>query len=309
MNRYVADPGWHGYIVWYFFLGGIAAGSYAVASLAALFGTEEDRLATRAAHYLAFPLVGICGILLVVDLGRPERFYHMILQSDTWRPMFKGWSPMSAGSWGLSAFGGFSFASFLGVLAEDRRLGLGRWSGLAAKLGRGRLAKAFRAGGALSGFFLGSYTGSLLTASNQPVWADTTWLAALFVAGACSTGIAAVLLIGPRLGDPPAAESVHRLERLDRFAILLELAMIAAVMISLARWWGGIFLRWPGVLVPAFVVPAGLVLPLVLSRSGGRRAEVAAVLVLIGGFALRASIVGSPEPWLLASHRAEAEAR
>lgn len=303
MNRFVADPEWHGYITWYFFLGGIAAGSYTMASLAALFGTDEDRHATRAAYYLAFPLVGLCGLLLIVDLGRPERFPHMLIQSNTWRPMLKWWSPMSAGSWGLSAFGAFSFASFLGVLAEDGRLGPGRLAGLARRLGRGLFARAFQLGGSLAGFFLGAYTGVLLSATNQPVWADTTWLAALFVASAASTGIAAMLLLAPWLGEPPAEASVHRLERLDRFAMLLELAMIAAVMASLGPWWRGIFLRWPGVLVPCVVVPVGVVIPLFLSRLGGRSAVAAAVCVLLGGFVLRASVVGMPEPWLLAVHR------
>src|SRR6516225_8550036 len=119
MDRYVADPHWGGYITWYFYLGGIAAGSYALAALANLFGGEEDRRATRVAHYIAFPLVAVCGVLLVVDLGRPARFWYMMVQSQTYRPMFKWWSPMSVGSWGLSAFGVFSFVSFLGVLIAD----------------------------------------------------------------------------------------------------------------------------------------------------------------------------------------------
>ena len=73
-------------------------------------GDEDDRRAVRVADYLAFPLVCLCGLLLIVDLNRPERFWHMMIQSQTGRPMLKWWSPMSIGSWGLSAFGAFSFA-------------------------------------------------------------------------------------------------------------------------------------------------------------------------------------------------------
>src|SRR5947209_79323 len=101
MNPYVADPHWHDLIIWYFFLGGIAAGSYALAALVELFGDEDDRRGVRAAYYLAFPLVCVCGMLLVIDLGRPERFWHMLLKSETLGPIFKWWSPMSVGSWGL----------------------------------------------------------------------------------------------------------------------------------------------------------------------------------------------------------------
>ena len=44
-------------------------------------------------------------------------------------------------------------------------------------------------------FFLGSYTGILLTSSNQPLWANTTWLGALFLASALSTGLATLILL------------------------------------------------------------------------------------------------------------------
>ena len=303
MNRFAADPDWHGSIIAYFFLGGIAAGAYAMASLAALFGDEDDRRSARAAYYLAFPLVCLCGVLLVVDLSRPERFFHMLIKSNTWMPIFKWWSPMSVGSWGLSAFGGFAFASFVGVLAEDRRLGLGRFSTLAKRLGQGRFAKAFQIGGTLAGFFLGAYTGALLSASNQPVWADSTWIAALFLASSASTGIAATILLAPWLGEPPSPDSLHRLDRLDRFAILLEVAMLACFAISLGRFWREAFLQWPGALVPAFVLPIGLLAPLILHRWGGRRSRRAApVFVLLGGLSLRFAIVLMPGSLLLA-HR------
>ena len=63
INRWVADPGWHSLIIWYFFLGGIAAGAYVMAALADLFGDAEDRRAARVGYYLAFPLVCVCGML------------------------------------------------------------------------------------------------------------------------------------------------------------------------------------------------------------------------------------------------------
>lgn len=303
MNRYVADPVWHGYILWYFYLGGIAAGAYTVASLAALFGTDADRRATRAAYYLAFPLVSVCGILLIVDLGRPERFFHMLIQSNTWRPMLKWYSPMSAGSWGLTIFGAFSFVSFLGVLAEDSRLGFGRWSSLAMTLRQGWFATLFQAAGSIAGFFLAAYTGALLSATNQPIWADTTWLSPLFLASAISTGIAAILLAGPWIVATDDEASVHHLEWLDRFAILLELAMIAAMAASLGRHAKFAFSLWPGVLIPTFVVPVGLVAPLILQPLLGRRARyLPAALILLGGFALRFAVIGMPEPLLMAGH-------
>ncbi len=299
MDPYVATPHWGFWITAYFFLGGIAAGAYAVFTLAGLFGTEADRRAVRVAAYLAFPLVCVCGLVLIVDLNRPERFWHMMIQSQTFRPMFKWWSPMSAGSWGLSAFGAFSFASFLGVLAEDRRFGLGGWSPVAARWRRGVAGRLFAAGGAASAFFLGAYTGALLSATNQPVWSQSTWLAPLFLASSASTGLAALLLVHFwRRHDAPD-EVVGRLEWLDAFAVALELTMIAAFAVSLGPLAWPAFGRWPGVLIPAFVVPMGLVLPLA-SRSVPRRwaAGASAAAVLAGGFALRFAVVGIPASFL-----------
>ncbi|GIW88090.1 MAG: hypothetical protein KatS3mg108_2414 [Isosphaeraceae bacterium] len=300
LNPYVADPGWHGYIVWYFFLGGIAAGAYVMAALADLFGTAADRRAVRPAYYLAFPLVNVCGILLILDLNRPERFWHMLIQSRTGWPMFKWWSPISVGSWGLTLFGGFSLASFLGVLAEDGRFGLRRFSDLAARLRTGWTGRLFALGGSLSAFFLGSYTGVLLGATNQPIWADTTWIGALFLASAASTGVAAMILADRLVGGEVDHRALESLERLDSYAIALELILLATLALSLGELGALAFGRWPGWLVPWVVVPFGLVLPLLLRRLPGRGAAVlAALFVLAGGFVLRYAFVYLPTAFYL----------
>ncbi|HEX8200750.1 MAG TPA: NrfD/PsrC family molybdoenzyme membrane anchor subunit [Isosphaeraceae bacterium] len=302
MNRFVVGPDWGWAIVIYFYLGGIAAGAYAVASMVGLWGDEDDRRAVRVAHYLAFPLVSLCGLLLIVDLNRPERFWHMMIQSQTGRPMLKWWSPMSAGSWGLSAFGAFSFASFLGALAEDRRWPMARWAVRAARLRRGPLGKLFGMAGTLTAFFLGAYTGTLLSATNQPVWADTAWLSPLFLASALATGVAAMTLLERWfLRDTPAAAH-RRLGRVETWSVAMEGVLLVVFAGSLGRLAPEAFLRWPGLLIPAVVVPASLILPLAARRLRGRWAPiVAAASVLAGGLALRYAVVGMPGPLLLGS--------
>ncbi|GAC1474708.1 MAG: polysulfide reductase NrfD [Isosphaeraceae bacterium] len=300
MNPFVTTPHWGGWIIAYFFLGGIAAGAYAVRSLADLFGTESDRHTVRVASYLAFPLVSICGLILIVDLNRPERFWHMLIQSETFRPMLKGWSPMSAGSWGLSVFGALSFASFGVALAEDRgfrsRFFQGMHTGSGLRIARG----LYDLVGTASAFFLGSYTGALLSASNQPVWAQTTWLAPLFLASSASTGIAAILLLihWRRIDVPP--EGVERLEWLDTLAVVLEIVLLAAFTFSLSPAIGRSLGRWPGVLIPSFVVPVGLIFPLgcrFLSRPWG--SVLSPLAVLAGGLVLRIAVVGMPSSLVL----------
>src|SRR5918998_2945323 len=180
----VADPHWYWWIIFYFFLGGIAAGAYLIAAVSDLVAPRENRPVARAGYLLALPLVGVCGILLILDLNRPERFWHMLWNVTTNVPAFKYWSPMSYGSWILSAFGSFSFLSALLVLAERR--------GLLAGLREGPLGKVIAALGAIAAIFFASYTGALLNATNQRIWGDNTLLGPLFAASGISTGIAAI---------------------------------------------------------------------------------------------------------------------
>ena len=70
MNFFIADPEWGFWIIAYFYLGGIAAGSYFLAILIEWFGSEEDQPLARTAYYLAFPLVLLCTVCLIVDLNR-----------------------------------------------------------------------------------------------------------------------------------------------------------------------------------------------------------------------------------------------
>ena len=117
-----APPDWGWLIVLYFFVGGLAGGSYFLAALIDLLGRREDRPLARLGYYIAFPCIALSGLLLTLDLTRPLRFWHMLIESNTYRPMFKYWSPMSIGSWALLIFGFFTFLSFLGALAEDERI-------------------------------------------------------------------------------------------------------------------------------------------------------------------------------------------
>jgi formate-dependent nitrite reductase membrane component NrfD len=292
--RIVADPEWGWWIILYFYFGGIAAGAYFIGTLIDLVGHERDRPIAKLANYLAAPLVAICGLLLVVDLTRPERFWHMIVQSNTWLPMFKYWSPMSVGAWALLLFGVFATASFVGALSEDGRFGLRRFSGMARYLHVGPVGTVFQVIGCLFGFFIASYTGALLTASNQPFWSDSPLLGALFLASAGSTGIAALLLV-MSLGRGIPRDSVANLERTDRWVMLLELLLLIAFVVSLGSLAPAFIGSIYGILLIVVTLALGVIVPLALSSQkpplGSRSTLIAAVLVLIGGLVLRYAIV------------------
>src|SRR6266550_2153178 len=257
-------PGWEMSIVWYFFLGGIAGGAYFTGAIADNFGGARDRSVARVGYLLSLPLVAICGVLLIADLGVPTRFMNMVLH-------FKFWDPMSIGAWAVGVFGAFSFVSSVLSFTSTEFLD--------------SLRRKISLIGILFGFFLASYTGVLLSNSAMPFWADARVMGALFLASGGSTGMAAVALIMFFSGRS-AGESWHKIEVADRYSMLVEMAVLALFLGLLGAaaqpitqghfaplFWGGL-------------VGAGLILPLVLNVIGGRvRAigAVSAVLVLVGG--------------------------
>jgi len=289
---FTATPDWRWLIIWYFFVGGIAGGCYMLAVLADLFGDPGDRRLAHTGYCIAFAAIVLSGLLLTIDLGRPLRFWHMLVQSHTGRPMFKPWSPMSLGSWALLLFGAVSFLSFLATLADAGRL---RWRGVARLRPPGMLGCLVSVVGGLLGFLVAGYTGVLLSVTNRPIWADTSLLGLAFLVSAASTSAALLVLVSYAAGWFNAG--VYALKRFDAWVLMLELLVLAALVASLgavARIWlssWGVFLLG--------VVVIGIVAPLVLhwrgAEAGRLTTPIAAALVVVGGFLLRVVIVLSSE--------------
>jgi formate-dependent nitrite reductase membrane component NrfD len=293
---FTAPPEWQWLIVGYFFLGGIAGGAYFIAALIDLAGHPLDRPLARLGYLIAFPMVAICGLLLTLDLRRPLRFWHMLIQSETFRPMLKWWSPMSLGSWALLLFGLFAFLSFLAAVADLTDARWPRVRGFRRLRPPGLLGTVVTVLGGVFGFFLAGYTGILLAVTNRPIWADTTLLGLVFLISGASTAAALMALLGRQLrGTRP--EGVQALERFDSWMLVFELLAIVALVVSLgslARLW---LSSW-GVLLVGGVLILGILLPLVLYRRSpalGGLGAAAPVLVLIGGFLLRVVIILSSE--------------
>jgi len=277
-QHFVAPPQWEWYIVWYFFLGGLAGGAYLLGTLLRLVGDRRDLPVTRLAFLLAFPALAICPLLLTLDLGRPLRFWHMLIDSRTLSPSLKYWSPMSVGAWVLLIFSAFAFVSFVDALAGERGV----------PFLRGAFGRLFMVVGAVFGVFLAGYTGVLLSVSNQPVWSDTWTLGGLFLASGLSVAAAALGLLSRVWSSAPSSEA--KLSRADRYFIVIELVLLVLFFVGLGAM-GGRFLapRW---LVMWVLVLAGTLVPLLLSGvRHGRLPVLAPCLVLIGGFALRIVVI------------------
>ena len=271
-----------------------------VATLLRLSGDPRDESAARIGFYVSLPATIICPILLTADLGVSwTRFWHMLVDvtpGDTGLN-FKYWSPMSVGAWGLLVFGVFAFVSAAEAWLSDRR-----GSPVLPLV----LNRAFNVVGAVVGIFLASYTGVLLSVSNQPIWSDTWSLGGLFLASGLS-GAAALVALLMRY-RPEAAYSIGRLHQADGYFSALELVLIIVFFVTIGAS-GDLprVLPWLALWAIAIV---GIAASLVEARGhfrvqasggsaviGGVRMDtvVVSLLVLLGVVALRAAVIFSAQ--------------
>src|SRR5258708_12550206 len=223
-EHFVRAPQWTWYILFYFFCAGLAGGAYLGATLLRLPGAPRDEPAARIGFYIALPATLICPILLTADLGVSWiGFWHMLVNITPGESSlnFKYWSPMSVGVWALLVFGFFVFLSAVEAWLSDRR---------GSPLVPAVINRAFHVVGAGVAICLESYTGVLLSVSNQPVWSDTWTLGGLFLASGLS-GAAALIAMLIR-NRPAASFSLGRLHQADGYFSVLELALIIVFFVT-----------------------------------------------------------------------------
>ncbi len=289
---FTAPPDWRWLVICYFFVGGLAGGAYFLAVLIDLFADPRDRRLARIGYYIALPAVVLGAIFLVLDLRRPLRFWHMLVESNTLRPIFKTWSPMSLGSWALLVFGAFALVGFLAALAEAGRPG---WRWLHPLRPPAPFGTAIGIVGACLGLYVAGYTGVLLTITNRPIWANTPLLGFLFIVSSASIAAALMLLLARSRGVPTPGHLA--LQRFDRWVIMLEFLVLVAFLASLGALFR-VWLSWWGLALLIGVFVIGMLLPWLIERrprGGLAGVPLAAILVLVGGFVLRAVIVLASE--------------
>lgn len=308
---------WSAPIYIYLWLAGMAGGTYFTAFLADRLTGGGNRQLLRLATYLGIPLAVIGVILLVVDLGQPLRFWHLLAA-------FRVTSPMSMGTWILLAW--VAAAVIMAILwwaerflSEEATRNLREMTGLLAWIDL------------LLAALLIAYTGVLLAVSSQPLWAGTLLLPSLFVASAISTGVAILIItaltataitkggwtelklaINQLTGSADWTipnRTVERLAEADAVVILIELVALIGytIWLSTSAMVGAgeaLILLTTGVLAAPFwigVVLLALLIPLGLDVfNWGKRIETKAVsraiivssaCVIAGGLILRAVIM------------------
>ncbi len=280
------------------FIAGVAAGAYIAAALLEAHGRGTSATA-RAAHLLAFPLMALAGLLLIIDLGRPERFWHMVVMSEQFLPMLKPWSPISYGTWLVLLFSLFTFVSFLDALIARRVLTLRGWR-YDRTLHGGPLGLIWSLLGSVLAVAVAIYSGILLTVTNIPGWAQTPLLPAVFIATALMTGVAAVVLLQTLSGRLDA--DVAGLWQANGWLIGLWLVVVAAFLASLFGGGARFFLFGLPLVAIVLAIVLGGIVPLVLrviSRPEQRSmVTLSAVLVLVGGLLIRYALVEGPQLYI-----------
>jgi formate-dependent nitrite reductase membrane component NrfD len=184
----------------YLFLGGLAGASSVLAGFAQLAG---DRELSRAAKTAAAGAIGVSFVTLIHDLGRPQRFLNMLRVA-------KITSPMSVGSWLLSAYGPAAGATAACALT--------------GRLPRTGAAAATAA--AALGAGVATYTAALICDTAVPAWHEGyREMPYLFAGSAASAAGGLGMLTVPRAHAGHAA----------RFAILGGAAELTAKRLLLRR--------------------------------------------------------------------------
>lgn len=166
----------------YLFFGGLAGASSVLAAGAQLTGRQG---LARAAKLAALGGISISTVALINDLGRPARFHHMLR-------VFKVSSPMSVGSWILSAYGPMAGAAALSDL-----------TGILPPAGAAATTAAAALGPAVT-----TYTAVLLCDTAVPAWHEAhREMPYLFAGSAASAAGGFGLVAAP----PGEAEPARRL--------------------------------------------------------------------------------------------------
>ena len=317
-EHFAGAPEWTWYILFYFFLAGLAGGSYFLATLLRYWGAPGDEPVARLGFYVPFPATVIGLLLLTLDLKRPLRFWHMLFNTTPgeFGLNFNSRTPMSVGVWVLLVGSAFAFVSFLDALVRDGRI-RHPLAGRLASLLDGGVGMVWNVLGTILYLFIAGYTGVLIAVSNQPVWSDSWALGGLFLASGLA-GSAALLLFMARYRA--ATESSRGvLEISERLFTALELLLLVVVVLTLIDdgsldtafgfpwillWLVALIGMLPGLLGLAREgLTASDSPPVTLTAGGAVAAERARLwvwtavpwLVLVGVLALRAAVIFSAQ--------------
>jgi Ni/Fe-hydrogenase subunit HybB-like protein len=242
-------PGWHGLIAWDALVNGMATGLFLAAAVSELAAHAVFASVAKVAYPVSLALLLVDLVLLVLDLGDPSRFHHMLR-------VFKPGSPMSVGTWSLTLFSlPLTAAAALSLLAE-----------MGMDFERARILAVVL--GLVPGFSAAAYKGVLLSTNAQPGWKDARWLGSYLTNSAILIGCAELLLLAALLGQ---ARAIAILRIAFLVLLVLNLVPLALLFRNLQPTHARLYTRDRQWRVGLIIFAAGTLIPLGLTLlSGGR---------------------------------------
>jgi hypothetical protein len=266
-------PGWHGIIAWDALLNGMATGLFLAAAISELAAPGVFLRVAKVAYPIALVLLLVDLGLLVLDLGDPLRFHHMLR-------VFKPSSPMSLGTWSLTVFSlPLTAAAGLSLLAE---VGWDfEWARITAVVV-----------GLLPGFASAAYKGVLLSTNAQPGWKDARWLGGYLTNSALLMGCAELLVLSAVMGQ---TQAIAILRTAVVVLLVLNVIPLALLFANLRPAHALLYTREQQWGVGALIA-AGALIPLVLMLLNGNLLFllVAVIVLLVESWAVRAVYVKIP---------------
>jgi Polysulphide reductase, NrfD len=266
-------PDWHGLVAWDMLFNSLATGLFLCAALGELLAPEVFMPVANIAYPISLALLLIDLTLLVLDLGDPLRFHHMLR-------VFKPSSPMSLGTWSLSIFSfplaiaaALSVLPIMGPIAEGVR-------------------KAAVIVALLPAFASAAYKGVLLSTNSQPGWRDARWLGGYLTSSALLLGCAVLLALSVLMGQAratsilrPAVGLLLLQNMICLFLLLADLGTAVKQLSPRQRWRLGLLTTSGGMLAP---------LCLIFASGSPSVLLLAVLLILLGSLAIRFAIIKIP---------------
>ena len=271
------------------FAAGMGAAAFLVAVMADLAGSKKFT-SIRLTGAIIAPWPAILGVLLlVVDLGKPLRFWEMILKRGDGLsivPPFLMFNPGSAMSWGTWILSLFVIISLIYLIISIIAIPFS-WGGIATKT-IGIIGLPFA-------LLVTTYTGVLISATSNALWSNYL-LPLVFVSSAIVTGIAAIVFILAILKMLKLLEEdfIPGLEKLNGtmiIVLLISLALFIILGITQPPMLALIASVKVGILFWLFAIILGILIPLMFSfkKEGNTPTTsfIISILILLGGFFLR----------------------
>jgi hypothetical protein len=264
---------WHALVAWDMFFNGMTAGLFLVAALGELAAPQTFAPLARVAYPVALGFLLADLLMLVLDLGDPFRFHHMLR-------VFKPGSPMSLGVWSLTVYS--LPLTVAAVLSLQPGGTVFEWIR--------RVAVVL---GLLPALVTIVYKGVLLSTSAQLGWRDARWMGGFHASGAVLMGCAQMALLASVLGSGQAAQVLRA-----GLGVLVVVHAVPSILVTAALWpvpEGVESRRWQRI-AAILLIAGGLLLPLILVMVSGAAGWLvaAAILILLSALGSRFLLIYLP---------------